>query len=67
MIQEIVLNFLKEKGGSILWPKSWTNSVNKLKDGDVRVIAILVTASQDICIINVNKKVMPTCKTDSQF
>ncbi|CAC5388977.1 unnamed protein product [Mytilus coruscus] len=55
----------KGKGGvSILWPNSWTNNVKKLKDGNERVIAILITTSQDICIINAY---MPTCNTDSQY
>ncbi|CAG2223523.1 unnamed protein product [Mytilus edulis] len=51
-------------GVSILWPNAWTNSIKKLKDGNERVIAILITASQELCIINAY---MPTCNTDSQF
>ncbi|CAG2196905.1 unnamed protein product [Mytilus edulis] len=51
-------------GVSILWPNAWTNSIKKLKDGNERVIAILITASQELCIINAY---MPTYNTDSQF
>ncbi|CAC5376464.1 E3.1.11.2 [Mytilus coruscus] len=39
-------------------------TVKKRKDGNERVIAMLITTSQDICIINAY---MPTCNTDSQY
>ncbi|CAG2233225.1 unnamed protein product [Mytilus edulis] len=45
-------------------PPDQEQAAGKLKDGNERVIAILITASQELCIINAY---MPTCNTDSQF
>ncbi|CAG2228458.1 unnamed protein product [Mytilus edulis] len=65
MIQEIALNFQKEKGGFPYYGQiHGLIMLKKLKDGNERVIAILITTSQDICIINTY---MPTCNTDSQY
>ncbi|CAG2247157.1 unnamed protein product [Mytilus edulis] len=54
----------KGKGGvSILWPSKWSSKIKKLKDGNERVIAVNITATNDICLINAY---MPTHTTNSQ-
>ena len=53
----------KGRGGvSILWPLHWSNRIKKLSDGNERVIAITISASTNICLINAY---MPTNGTDS--
>ena len=53
------------KGGvSILWPTKWANRIKKLNEGNERIIAVLIAASIDICLINAY---MPTHNTDSQY
>lgn len=51
MIHEIVFS-KRKRGVSILWSYSWTNSDNKLKDCNERVIAIMISASHDMFFIN---------------
>ncbi|VDI21746.1 Hypothetical predicted protein [Mytilus galloprovincialis] len=54
----------KGKGGvSILWPSKWSSKIKKLKDGNERVIAVNITSTNDICLINAY---MPTHTTNSQ-
>ena len=48
---------------SILWSTAWTNNIKMLDDGNERIIAILITASTKICLINAY---MPTCTNSSQ-
>lgn len=58
------LKLPKGKGGvSILWPTAWTNNIKMLDDGNERIIAILISASTKICLINAY---MPTCTNSSQ-
>ncbi|VDI26426.1 Hypothetical predicted protein [Mytilus galloprovincialis] len=53
----------KGRGGvSVLWPSQWSSRIKKLKDGNERIIAILITATKDICLINTYK---PTHNSDS--
>ncbi|CAC5361741.1 unnamed protein product [Mytilus coruscus] len=49
-------------GVSVLWPSQWSSRIKKLKDGNERIIAILITATKDICLIN---SYMPTHNSDS--
>ncbi|CAG2209141.1 unnamed protein product [Mytilus edulis] len=51
-------------GVSILWPKQWNSQIQKLPDGNERVIAILISSDVDVCLINVY---MPTMDKDSSY
>jgi exonuclease III len=54
----------KGKGGvSILWPTAWTNNIKMLDGGNERIIAILISASTKLCLINAY---MPTSTNSSQ-
>ncbi|CAC5361724.1 unnamed protein product [Mytilus coruscus] len=53
----------KGRGGvSVLWPSQRSSRIKKLKEGNERIIAILITATKDICLINTY---MPTHNSDS--
>ncbi|CAC5415669.1 unnamed protein product [Mytilus coruscus] len=51
-------------GVAIVWQKHWNSQIQKLPDGNERVIAILIWSNVDVCLINVY---MPTMDKDFSY
>lgn len=65
-VNENISNFQIPRGNggiAIIWPKTWTNSVKKLDDGNERIQAVeIVTIESRLCIVNVY---LPTLRLPS--